>query len=594
MIRNSIRNRLIIFLLAATIIPISTSMVITYFFTKQSISGETIASNSNLIYQGKTNIMNYLRVIEQSSLSVYNDTTLYKIIESGDSDYISISEISRGLQTLFNSVKEIKQTYLYIAQSDRSFSILLGNPLRNEGARDKYHPDMLNSELRLEPTHLIHDYKMGGIFYVPPSSVITLHRSIRNALTQQELGILSIDFSVDVIRSISEQLYTPGQDELYILDSDGTVVYGTDPAAVGHVLHEEWVDHLMAMPASKGSFEWKSKPFSGIHIYERMSTPYMNWTLVKRIPYESLYKNARELTKINTLIFSLFLIVVISATLYISFRFTAPIKNLIGYINKIQTGNMQVDIQVSSNDEIGILARRFRLMMQTINNLILSEYKLDLANKTNQLKALQAQINPHFLYNSLQSIGTLALQHQAPKIYSLLSSLAKMMRYSMNTNETIVPLKQELDHVKSYLQLQMQRFENDLSVSFEVDDDTLDIMVPKMILQPLVENYFKHGFDPREKLNSLLIAGSLKERQQLELIVEDNGKGMEVEQLTKLQKQLSKHMNAAAEPSESIGLLNVSSRLQLYFPGAAMNIDACSPSGLKVTITIPLHAPNLS
>lgn len=590
MIRNSIRNRLIIFLLAATIIPISTSMVITYFFTKQSISGETIASNSNLIYQGKTNIMNYLKVIEQNSLSVYNDTTLYKIIESGDSDYLSISEISRGLQTLFNSVKEIRQTYLYIAKSDRSFSILLGNPLRNEGQADKYHPDMRNTEVRLEPTHLIHDYKMGGIFYLPPSSVITLHRSIRNALTQQELGILSIDFSADVIRSISEQLYTPGQDELYILDSDGTVVYGTDPATVGHVLHEEWVDHLLAMPDNKGSFEWKSKPFSGIHIYERMSTPYMNWTLVKRIPYESLYKNARELTKINTLIFSLFLIVVISATLYISFRFTAPIKNLIGYINKIQTGNMQVDIQVNSNDEIGILARRFRLMMQTINNLILSEYKLDLANKTNQLKALQAQINPHFLYNSLQSIGTLALQHQAPKIYSLLSSLAKMMRYSMNTNETIVPLKQELDHVKSYLQLQMQRFENDLSVSFEVGDNTLDIEVPKMILQPLVENYFKHGFDPREKSNRMLVAGKLTDNRLLQLIVEDNGKGMAAEQLVKLQKQLNKHISAEAEPSESIGLLNVSSRLRLYFPGAMMSVEACHPTGLKVTITIPLHA----
>ncbi|MCS7462778.1 sensor histidine kinase [Paenibacillus doosanensis] len=591
MIRNSIRNKLIVFLLAATIVPIATSIIITYFFTKHSVSQETVVSNSNLIYQGKTNIMNYLKVIEQSSLSVYNDTTLYNIIESGDTDYISTSEIFRGVQAIANSVKEIKQAYLYIAKTNRSFMIAQGNPGRNEGPGPKYIPEMNGAEVRLEPTHISHDYRMGGLFYVPPATVVTMHRSIRNALTQQELGFLSIDFSVDVIRSICEQLYTPGQEELYILDRNGTVIYGTDRETWGKALDEDWVRHLLAMPEDKGSFEWKSKPFSGIHIYERMTSPYMEWTLVKRIPYENLYKNARELTQINTMIFSLFLIVVIFATLYISFKFTAPIKNLIGYIGKIQTGDMQVDIQVTSHDEIGILARRFRQMMQTINNLIVSEYKLDLANKTNQLKALQAQINPHFLYNSLQSIGTLALQHQAPKIYSLLSSLAKMMRYSMNTNETLVPLKQEIAHVKSYLELQMQRFENELTVSFEIDEETLDRTVPKMILQPLAENYFKHGFDPREKTGRLLITGSITQDNRLRLTVEDNGRGIDPDTLARLRRQLSKHPDIASEPAESIGLLNVRSRLALYYPGTAMKIEPCSPSGVRIVLLIPLDAP---
>ncbi|MFE5318681.1 sensor histidine kinase [Paenibacillus sp. NPDC056579] len=592
MIRNSIRNKLIVFLLVATIIPIGTSIVISYFFTKQSITNEAVKNNSNLIFQGKANIINYLRVIEQNSLSVYNDAVLYSIIEDGDTDYLSTSEIFRGMLTIANSIKEIKQTYLYIASSNRSFLISQGNPGRNEGSSDKYHPDMGSSVVRLEPTHLSHDYKMGSLFYVPPSTVITLHRSIRNALTQQELGILSIDFSIDVIASISKQLYTLGEEELYILDKEGTVVYGSDPSLWGKVLNEDWVNYLRELPDGKGSFEWKSKSFAGMHIYERMETPYMDWTLVKRIPYESLYKNARELTMINTIISSLFLVIVITATLFISFRFTAPIKNLIGYINKIQTGNMHVDIQVSSNDEIGILARRFRIMMQTINELIMSEYKLDIANKTNQLKALQAQINPHFLYNSLQSIGTLALQHQAPKVYSLLSSLAKMMRYSMNTNETQVPLKQEIDHVKSYLELQMQRFENELTVSYKVSPDTLNIHVPKMILQPLVENYFKHGFDPSEKTGTLYIAAAITGNGELELVVEDNGKGIEPELLSKLQRRLGQRPELPVDPTESIGLVNVSSRLQLYYPGASMKLEAAEPSGVRITLTIPLALPD--
>jgi two-component system sensor histidine kinase YesM len=132
---------------------------------------------------------------------------------------------------------------------------------------------------------------------------------------------------------------------------------------------------------------------------------------------------------------------------------------LISYINKVQAGNMNVHIRITGNDELAILARRFDIMLQTINDHINREYKLEIANVTNQLKAMQAQINPHFLNNALQSIGTLALQHDAPKVYSLLSSLAKMMRYNMNTNDTIVPLSTEISHVKAYLELQQQRFD---------------------------------------------------------------------------------------------------------------------------------------
>lgn len=589
MIRNSIRNKLIVFLLVATIIPIGTSIIITYFFTKRSIANETVQNSSNLIYQGKTNIINYLRVLEQSSLLVYNDFTLYEIIDYGNTDYLSRSEIFRGLQTITNSVKEIEQTYLYIAESNRSYIISQGKADRDEGPSDKYRPEMGSAEVRLEPTHPSHNYNIGRFFYTPPPvTVITLHRSIRNALTQEELGSLSIDFNIDAIRSISDQLYTSGEEELYILDKEGTVVYGPDPAKWGQTLNEDWVRHLMAMPDGKGSFEWRSKSFSGMNVFERMETPYMDWTLVKQIPYEKLNRNAREITMINTFITSLFLVVVISATVFISFRFTEPIKNLIGYINKIQTGNMQVDIQVTSSDEIGVLARRFRLMMQTINNLIVSEYKLDIANKTNQLKALQAQINPHFLYNSLQSIGTLALQNQGPKVYSLLSSLAKMMRYSMNTNEAFVPLKQEIDHVKSYLELQMQRFENGLTVHYDIADNTLNISVPKMILQPLAENYFKHGFNPSEKSGVLRIKSSLKSGRELELVVEDNGKGIEPELLEQLQRKLTRQPDLPVEPSESIGLVNVSSRLQLYYPGASMKLEPVEPSGVRVVLTIPV------
>src|SRR5690606_23950938 len=143
---------------------------------------------------------------------------------------------------------------------------------------------------------------------------------------------------------------------------------------------------------------------------------------------------------------------------YISYHITKPIKRLIQSIHTMQGGNLQTEIPINSRDEIGVLARRFRQLMNQINHLVLREYRLEIANKTNQLKALQAQVNPHFLNNALQSIGTLALKHKDREVYALISSLGKLMRYNMNAEETIVPLKKEIEHVAAYLELQKQRF----------------------------------------------------------------------------------------------------------------------------------------
>ncbi|MDQ1910139.1 histidine kinase [Paenibacillus sp. GD4] len=590
MVKNSIRNKLILFLLVATILPIATSIWITYFFTKQNITAETIRQNSNLIFQGKTNIINYFNILQQTSLFPYTDEELYRAIENRLGwDYLSTAEVTRGLQRIAGTLREIHQVYLYVASTNKAYLHVQGILLRNEGPEPKIVAPLGNAEVILEPTHASHGYGVKGLYVPPGTAVVTFHRALVNALTMQTLGTLSIDVNLERLKTICEQLYSKGEEELFILDEKGTVIYGPDPELSGKVLQEEWVAHLTGLEEAKGSFEWSKDHFKGIHIYERMETPYMKWTLVKRVPDEVLYRNARKLTQLNSLILLFFLVVVIIATLVISFRFTAPIRDLIRYISQIQTGNMNVDIHVKSQDELGILANRFRLMMQTINNLITEEYRLEIANKTNQLKALQAQINPHFLYNSLQSIGTLALQHNAPKIYSLLSSLAKMMRYSMNTNETMVPLSSELQHVKSYLQLQTQRFENELDVTYEIDPSTVSVTVPKMILQPIVENYFKHGFDPSLGMGRIFIAAQWSEDSTgLRLIIEDNGKGMNEEEAAELQTRLLHPRES--EQGESIGLMNVLLRLQLYYTKEAeMRLTRKEPSGLRVELWLPVR-----
>ncbi|MGG2201559.1 cache domain-containing sensor histidine kinase [Paenibacillus validus] len=588
MIRNSIRNKLILFLLAATILPISTSIVMTYYVTERQVIQDTIQTNSNLIYQGKTNLVNYLNGVKQATLLVYNDNNLYTVIENGATGFGSRQEIIRGLLSINNAVQEIHQVYLYLSKTDKAFLYTQGNTNSNESSRSKYVPSVDKGNVWIEPTHSSHTYAMFPFNPLPTATVFTFHRSITNSLTMEDLGTLSVDVNVSFIESICNQLMSQGE-ELFVLDAGGNVVYGSKAEYRGKMLDEPWVRDLLAREEERGSLEWNGGGFSGIQMYERIREPYADWIIVKRIPNELLYEHAKRLTFANTLILLAFMAVVIIGTVIVSIRFTAPIRKLLGYIGKIQTGNMQVDIHVKGNDEFSILAHRFRVMMQTINQLITKEYKLEIANKTNQLKALQAQINPHFLYNALQSIGTLALQHEAPKIYSLLSALAKIMRYSMNTGEPIVPFKREVDHVRSYLALQLHRFENELTVEYRITDEAAEIPVPKMILQPLVENYFKHGFDPRSQIGRLEIGGRLLEGNRLEITVADNGKGMSAHHLEQLRRKLRLPMDASGE-EDGIGLLNVLARLKLYYDDeAAMIVEPHQPGGLIITIIIPLQ-----
>lgn len=230
--------------------------------------------------------------------------------------------------------------------------------------------------------------------------------------------------------------------------------------------------------------------------------------MVKSIPYSSLYQGARATAFMNTMIALVALIIVLVITMIISFKITAPIKVLMENMKKVEKGIFVANFEAGGNDEIGMLGRRFKSMVLQINRLIDKEYKLQIENKSAQLKVLQSQINPHFLYNSFQSIGTLALKMNAVPVYTLLTSLSDMMRYSMDMREAMVPLSKELKHTQSYLSLQKQRFEDELNIILIIEPSTHEIVVPKMLLQPIIENCFKHGFSNKwraQELQSVLI-----------------------------------------------------------------------------------------
>lgn len=584
--------------MAVTVLPSSFAIAITYFHTTRSLNDQVVSSNQEIIENGKEDITTYLEDFSYIQTALYRYTPLMNVLRDGVSNDLinNQEEINRILIYLFNTRAEIEQMHLYIHEGKDSYtnyhSALSGRGTYENVLEHPYYRKLSelqsNENTVIEPPHRIYSYN--DLSVIPESqkkNVLSFHNIIRDVPYEDPLAFLSVDINLSQIESIAERLYTKGAEEFYLMNEKGKIVYSSEEDQIGKTNRQEWFEQVKKAPETRESLEWKDDHFSGVVIYDEFSGSLKDWYIVKRIPYDLLYQGARETALMNILIGFVSLVIVVLATLVVSFKFTEPIKVLIANMKKVEKGVFQADFDSLGNDEFGMLGRHFKMMIATINHLIQREYKLEIENKSAQLKVLQSQINPHFLYNALQSIGTLALKHKAVPVYSLLTSLSKIMRYSMNMKDDIVPLSDEVQHVKSYLQLQKQRFGDRFEYEFLIEPEVEAIQVPKMILQPIVENSFKHGFDQAEGPAYIQMAASLQENGRVIITIKDNGTGISQAEALKLQEDFGRSPNSSRE-GDSIGLRNIYDRLQIYYQNdAAMRIEGVENGGFTVTFDIP-------
>jgi len=599
----SIRTKLIAFMLIATTIPLLASISMTFIQTKTALREQAVAENKRLIFQASTNLNNYVDNVARASLAVYNDPNFLRNLAKIPGDYRAVAEVYTTLQTIRSAVPDVFQLYLHSFAANQS--TLIANPFPKREERKQAYSDSLHGksdanspDIWVESAHLSHSYGFKAASADdPPRTVITLHRVIKDVPSTERLGVLAIDLNMDTIAEICSRLYDPAKEQIYVIDNQNQIIYeGKSEVSGTDALRQEAATELNSARSGAGTVQTASGHFEQDHsmyVYQQLGSQFADWTIVKQIPNETLYASATTLTWNNAMIAIAALLLVIVATLFISIRITGPLKQLMRYMNQIQAGRLHVDIRLTSRDEIGVLARHFRDMMDTVNNLILREYRLEIANKTNQLKALQAQIHPHFLYNTLQSIGTLALQQQGQRVYVLLSSLSKMLRYSMR-DQTRVTLNEEAEHARLYLELQKERFGDRLEVELDFAEDTLRAEMPRMTLQPLIENYFKHGADVQPGKGRIRISSQRTPDDWIQIRLENNGPCIPEDKLSEIQRWLrpaSISSDSSHEPdeTESIGLRNVMRRLQLNSPpgcNATLTIGNLEPNGVQIIAKI--------
>ncbi len=279
----------------------------------------------------------------------------------------------------------------------------------------------------------------------------------------------------------------------------------------------------------------------------------------------------------------------------VTFAITNPLRKLIELMKEVQNGNLDVRFHVKYNDEVGMLGRHFNEMLNRIKQLIRDVYQVELKKKEIELDALQSQINPHFIYNSLESIRMNAEINDDDETADMIFLLSKLLRYSINRGNERVTLHEEIDHLDHYVKFLNFRFHHSIVLQVQPLDKICKMEVIKLLFQPIVENAILHGVGSREEPLLISITYEMFE-EKVVFSIKDNGSGMQPEKVEELQQKISRgvmlshHQQPDEHRKSGLGLRNVNERIKIYYGTEyGLSIQSEVGKGTEVFLSLPYN-----
>lgn len=308
------------------------------------------------------------------------------------------------------------------------------------------------------------------------------------------------------------------------------------------------------------------------------------WYLCTLVENEKLYQEASALSLSLSKVFVTMFGAGILGAFFISSQITRRITNLSVAMDHVQEGNFSTRLSVQGNDEIAELSHHFNSMLKDLRRLMNEVVETQKEKRKRELEILQAQINPHFIYNTLDTLQWKALEYGASDLSDLILSLSSFFRVSLSKGKEMIPLREEIKHVRSYLDIQKARYEEILTYEIQVEESLDDVFLPKILLQPLVENAIYHGIKPKLAQGKISILAQL-EGEDLVLKVQDNGVGMTEEQVNQLEEAFE-----GKRAPVSYGLHNVHQRIRLTYGNPyGLHVESCLQDCTTVTIRLPME-----
>ncbi|MFE4710601.1 sensor histidine kinase [Paenibacillus sp. NPDC056722] len=565
----SFRSKLFLVFVLVTIVPMMLLAYISFELTKSKLTDQIYINMMNSTAQITKNLENKMDSYEHISASIYLDNRLANYLTNeyqDDPSYLDVYKyIANRIDTVMAAYPDFDSVFIYS-----------NNPSL---PKDNYYIKPVTPEV--EKTELFkqlqHTY--GNIVHLSTPqtqdspAMFTLARQLNNNRNQYPYGILVFSISESVIYSLMEKEAGGGGKDIFIINNDGVILSSADKQLLNTSL-PQLLNHKFDEAAS-GRFD---TTYNGVKAFAVYNTLKNGWKTVSIFPYDSIIKDARSLSQIIIKISLAFIGVALLLIYITASLFSKRIRMLIRMTRRIERGdfNTSKDEQLG-NDEIGQLHFAFRQMTNRLKSLITEVYQKELLGKEAELDLLQAQINPHFLYNTLGSISSLAIKHQDQRIQDMVLNLAKFYRISLNKGKSILTINEEIKLTKSYNAIQLIRFKGQLNITYTIDEAILPYSTVKLTLQPFIENAVIHAVWNQESPLNIHIKGIIEDNDII-LSVIDDGMGMKPEKLQTLLED---------KPGRGYGISNVDRRIKLKF-GERYGVKVFSRLGIGTTVQIRL------
>jgi len=578
---RSIRTTIIFSFALLIVFALMTFLVISLRYTQDTVLENSTEYTSQLIGQVNNDIDSYISYMENISYIMANNSDVRSYLFMDQLEEEGGTELQERITSIFKTITDTREDITNIAllpilHPERKALINEGhsrlNPFISPSDLSWYQEaEKAQGKTALSSSHV--QNAVDGSY----EWVVTLSRSITRSGEKEASGIFFVDLNYNAISELCEKISLGNKGYIYILDKNGSIVYHPQQQLIYSGMKDELISQVMN--TAESSFLTEDG-----RLYTVSRSEQTGWIVVGVSYVSELLQEAQRARAIYVVIALLLFAVALSLAFLLSDEITKPIKSLEISMKEVEKGNFEhAALEVRDANEIGRLSRNFNMMTEEIQKLMEKNAKEEQAKRRSELKALQAQINPHFLYNTLDSIIWMAEWGKTQEVVSITASLAKLLRRSISNEQELVTIEEEAAYTKEYLTIQKMRYKDKLEYEIFLEPEIAQEKVIKLVLQPLVENAIYHGIKYKEGKGLIQIRG-FREGDRVFLQVADDGNGMDAETLEHI---FEKHTRDTK--SNGVGLNNVRERIQLYY-GAEYGLSFQSRPGEGTVATIILPA----
>lgn len=572
--RFSIRSTIFIYFTVSALIAIMLVGVSLHGRLSKQYTVMIQEESQAMIRQINHSVDSYLRTIMKLSDSLY-----YGVIKNAD---LYSDSVSSEFTLLYDNNKDCISN---IALFSKNGEMLEAVP----AARIKTGLDVTEKKWfqdALERTDNLH-FSIPHVQYIFDNHenqyrwVITLSRAVEiTDGTSTDQGVLLLDISYASLQQLLDNVTLGNGGYLYMISSSGELIYHPQMQLIDSGLADENLE--VAAAYRDGNYEEIYRGEKRDVIIK--SVGYTGWKIVGVNPEKGLTLNNLKTNLFLVFIIALILFILTMINAYISSRITIPIHRLEKSVNELEEGKLDTEVYIGGSYEIRHLGRSIDMMAKRIQNLmddIVSEHE---SKRKSEFDTLQSQINPHFLYNTLDIIVWMIENEQKNEAVKVVTALARFFRISLSKGKSIIPVRDEIEHVRNYLMIQQKRFKNKFIYRIDSEPDVLELASLKLMLQPLVENAIYHGMEFMDGDGMIDIRAYL-ENGDLWFTIRDNGLGMTQEQVDSL---LTEQAHITSRKGSGIGVKNVNERIRLYFGEEyGLSIESEPDEGTRILIHLP-------